>query len=243
MKHRICIAFLLLSFSVSSVFAQVVTREKALATNVINAMGGTTAFRNVPYISWQFFEKRTITWDKWNGDVRIDYLDQPLTIIVNLRADKVMVARDGQRMTDTDSLAYYLDKGRTIWMNDSYWLFMPFKLLDKGVILHYMGKGETVDGKETEVLELTFRQVGATPLNKYHIHIDPGTYDVLQWDYYIRTDEEQPTIITPWTDYKWYGKIRLSSGRGSFGKITNIKLPDSLPAFTFRDPVKPLQGF
>ena len=36
--------------------------------------------------------------------------DQPLTIIVNLRADKVMVARDGKRMTDTDSLAYYLDK-------------------------------------------------------------------------------------------------------------------------------------
>ena len=80
-------------------------------------------------------------------------------------------------------------------------------------------------------------------LNKYHIHIDPGTYDVLQWDYFIRTDEEQPTIITPWTDYNGTARSACLPAVGSFGKITNIKLPDSLPAFTFRDPVKPLQGF
>jgi hypothetical protein len=219
--------------------AQAVTREMALVNGVLHAMGGKDNYNNLRYVSWNFFGKRTLIWDKWKGNVRIDYNDGSLTIITSLHANKTQVVKNGVVITHPDSLQYYHAKGQQILLNDSYWLFMPFKLQDKGVHLKYIGKGETLDNQMSEVLQLTFDNVGLTPLNKYHVHIDPNTNLIVQWDYFVRADEETPTFTNSWTDYKWYGKILLSSGRGSFGNITDIKTYQSIPDRVFSDPTKP----
>lgn len=219
-------------------FTQAVTREMALVNGVLAAMGGKDNYNNLRYVSWNFFGKRTLIWDKWKGNVRIDYNDGSLTIITSLSSDQTLVMKNGVALTHPDSLSYYHLKGQQILFNDSYWLFMPFKLQDKGVNLKYMGRGETLDNQVSEVLQLTFDNVGLTPLNKYHLHIDPNTNLIVQWDYFVRAEEENPTFTNSWTNYKWYGKVLLSSGRGAFGEITDIRTFQSLPDRVFSDPSK-----
>ncbi len=214
--------------------AQVVTREKALASAVMDAMGGKEVYQRTGYIQWDFFGVRTLTWDVQGSKVRIDYKDGSLTIITALDKLEGSVFKNDVQLTDPDSIAFYLEKGQRIWMNDSYWLVMPFKLLDPGVRLNALGIQTTSDGQEAEVLELTFGNVGATPDNKYLIYIDPGTYRVLQWDYFVKNWEEEPALSCLWTDYKWYGNILLSSGRGAFGKLENIAVLESVPDSIFR---------
>ena len=237
MKHRkiVSISFLLLSLTwmTDTLQAQVVTREKALASAVMDAMGGKENYMRSGFIQWDFFDVRTLTWDVQGNRVRIDYKDGSLSIITALDKTEGTVYQNNIQVTDHDTLAFYLERGQRIWMNDSYWLVMPFKLLDPGVRLNAVGIRNTSSGQPAEVLELTFGNVGATPENKYHIYIDPGTYMVLQWDYFVKHWEEAPALSCLWTDYKWYWNIMLSSGRGAFGVLDNITVMETVPANTF----------
>ena len=231
---RLSIILFCLVFQSTILNAQVVTKEKAMASSIMDAMGGKENYNQIRYLQWDFFDLRKITWDKQLSRVRIDYLDGSLSIITYLNNDKGVVYKEGQKLTDSDSIKYYLDRGKRIWMNDSYWLIMPFKLLDPGVRLNYIGKLTSINGLSCDVLELTFGNVGATPENKYHIYLDPTTNLVLQWDYFVKNWEEEPEIQCLWSDYKWYGKIRLASERGSYGKLSNITVAPSINASTFR---------
>lgn len=213
--------------------AQVVTKEKALAAGVMDAMGGYERFQQARYLQWDFFGYRTVTWDKWNKQVRIDYPDGSLTIITKLDQLEGKVYRHGEQLTDKDSLNIYLEQGQRIWMNDSYWLVMPFKLFDPGVQLSYLGRGKDMNGNEAEMIELTFQEVGATPENRYVIYIDPGTYLITQWDYHVKHWEEEPEISCTWTGYEWYSGLRFASERSGFGTLTNIKVMTAVPASTF----------
>ena len=60
-------------------------------------------------------------------------------------------------------------------MNNSCWLLMPFNRKDSGVTLTYQGSGELLDGPPAEVLNMTFRNVGGTPDNRYEVLSNPKT--------------------------------------------------------------------
>ncbi|MDX1410201.1 MAG: hypothetical protein R3330_18755, partial [Saprospiraceae bacterium] len=138
----------------------------------------------------------------------------------------------GRIQTDPDSLEHYLERGYRMWINDSYWLVMPFKLRDPGTQLHYLGTGETMDAQPAEILELTFSGVGVTPDNKYHIYVDPDRRLVVQWDYYRTAEDPEPRIRNLWTNYRRYGKVLLSDGRGD-RSLSGLAVHDQLPARLF----------
>ena len=69
-------------------------------------------------------------------------------------------------------------------MNDSYWLFMPFKLKDTGVTLSYLKEDMTQIGELSDVLRLTFKEVGATPDNAYWIWVSKDQNLIKQWAYF-----------------------------------------------------------
>ena len=48
---------------------------------------------------------------------------------------------------DMVSVQEYLELGHRTWINDSYWMFMPYKLLDPGVTLAYAGERALEDGR------------------------------------------------------------------------------------------------
>lgn len=203
-----------------------------LADEVMEAMGGREAWDHTRYLQWNFFGRRLLTWDKKNGDVRIESLPDSTLYLVNVNTLKGQVKRRGVTESNPDTLKMLLDRAKSIWINDSYWLVMPFKLKDTGVALKYIGKDTTLNGQTGDMVELTFDKVGDTPQNKYHVFIDETSKLVTQWSFFQDAGLKVPGFTTPWGEYQRYGKILLSGDRGE-RDITDIAVPDSLPPGTF----------
>lgn len=204
-----------------------------LADKVMNAMGGRKAWDETRFISWTFFGRRNHVWDKHTGDVRIEDPSRELTILMNINTMEGRVQLQGEELTHPDSLSKYLDRGNRMWINDSYWLVMPFKLKDSGVTLYYLGEDTTEAGTKADVIKLTFENVGVTPENFYDVWIDFDTKLVTQWAFYRNSESSEPNFIDPWLDYKKYGKILLSGNRGGNRALTNIQVQDEVPEGTF----------
>lgn len=209
-----------------------------IADKVMTAMGGRKAWDETRYLAWTFFGKRQLLWDKFTGDVRIDFLDREEKLLVNIHSLNGKAMSEGKEILNKDSLASYLSKAKSIWINDSYWLVMPFKLKDSGVSLFYIGSDTTEVGKESYVLQMAFENVGDTPDNVYHVWIDNESNLVTQWAFFASSENPNPNFITPWDDYNKHGGILLSGGRGK-GQLTEIKVLENVPegAFTSFEPV------
>ena len=210
----------------------------AVADRVMEAMGGRQAWDATRFLRWRFFGRRLHVWDKHSGDLRIeaaDSEDRPLVILMNLGSGEGRVWRSGAEILDPAERAELLETGEAWWINDSYWVFMPYKLKDTGVTLRYVGEGALEDGRRAEVLELTFEAVGRTPENKYHVYVAGESGLVEQWDYYADARDEEPRIRTPWRDWRRFGPILLSDDRGERGH-TELAVFDDLPRTVFTDP-------
>lgn len=195
----------------------------AIADEVMQAMGGRQAWDETRMISWDFFKRRKLQWDKHAGTCRIEWLNKPQVITVNLNDGSGQVSLGGVAQTHPDTLAKYLDIGKKVWINDSYWLVMPFKLKDSGVTLKYLGASQTEAKEAADLLQLTFSGVGVTPDNKYHVWVDKKTRLVNQWAYFEKFGDENPVLVNAWSDYKRCGKILLSTGRGTRGSLEPVE--------------------
>lgn len=200
----------------------------AIADEVMLAMGGRKNWDKTRYLVWNFFGARKLTWDKLKGRVRIESQKDDFTVLMNIFTNEGQVKKGNEVFTQPDSLRKYLDKGKNIWINDSYWLVMPFKLKDSGVRLKYLGERETEAGEKADVLELTFQEVGSTPENKYDVYVDKKTRLVNQWDFYSKAENEEARFKTPWQNYQPHGKILLSGDRGGDYQLTEIGVYDKM---------------
>ena len=200
----------------------------AIADEVMEAMGGRKNWDNTRYISWDFFGRRSLLWDKWTGDVRIDNLDGAFNILVNIHNLEGQAKDSGQVVTHPDSLVKRMKRGLEIWINDSYWLVMPFKLKDPGVTLTYVGEDSTQTGEAADLLELRFKDVGLYPQHKYRVWVNKETKLVTQWSYYPEASLEEPRFVNPWQEYQRYGNILLSGKRGENRYMGNIQVRDSM---------------
>ena len=200
-----------------------------IADKVMESMGGKKAWDETRFISWDFFGSRFHIWDKQKNRVLV-YNEKKQNIAfldMNKMEGKVIVG--GQLMEHPDSISFYLQKTKEAWINDSYWLVMPFKLKDSGVRLKYIKEENNHD-----VLELTFKSVGVTPNNKYHVHVDRTTDLIDQWDFFDKADDIKPRFSTPWINYKKYGNILLSGDRGGDYQLKDIGVYDQIDEKYFK---------
>lgn len=213
-------------------FAQTpVTHNKAqrIISDSLDAMGGLDAYNNTRYISWLFFGRRFHVWDKYTGDIRIETSDNQI-ILMNINSKTGEVWKNGHAVTDEAELAKALQFGYEAWINDSYWLVMPFKMRDPGVHVNYEGEQNTALGRAADVLQMTFEDVGVTPENKYQIFFDKETHLVSQWRYYAKASDTAPAFELSWSNWVTYGDIKLSDTRGerSLGPVNVYQhMPDS----------------
>ncbi|MFA0961261.1 hypothetical protein AB9P05_05620 [Roseivirga sp. BDSF3-8] len=207
----------------------------AIADTVMATMGGRQAWDETEFIEWTFFGRRKLLWDKENKRVRIDFTERPLTIITNIEGDPAgKVWKDSTLVENADTLQKYLQQGRSIWINDAYWLVMPYKMKDSGVTLTHLREDTLQGGAPADVLEMTFNNVGDTPENRYEVWVSKEEPLVRQWAYFPTAEADTPRFVTPWQDYQQYGEIRLSSDRG-MARLTDIAVYDSLPADRFEE--------
>ena len=218
-----------------------------VAQVTMKAMGGRKAWDETRYIAWNFFGSRRHIWDKHTGNVRIEFADREsgdqIILLMNINTMKGRAWRNGDEVTDSEALAKMLKSGQGAWINDGYWLFMPYKLDDPGVTLKYLGRKMMEDNRSAEVVELTFTEVGNTPQNKYHVYVARDTQLVEQWDFFSTSDDAEPRFKIPWRDWKRHGRIMLSGNRGQRNgealEHTGIAVFNELPnsVFTSPDPV------
>ncbi len=204
----------------------------AIADEVMEAMGGRKAWDETPYLVWNFFGSRKHYWNKHTGDIRIESKKDNYMLLMNIHTMDGQLKKDNEIVSHPDSLSKYLDMGKKAWINDAYWLVMPYKLKDSGVTLKYKGEGKTEKGEASDILELTFNGVGVTPENKYDIYVDKSSRLVNQWTFYSNKNDTEPRFLTAWDGYKKYGKILLSGGRSKY-TLTEIDAPPTLPADLF----------
>lgn len=200
---------------------------------VMKNMGGWDNWNKTHYLTWKFFNGRMHVWDKWTGNLRFE--SNGLTILMNINTKQGKVYRNGVQITDPDSVAKYLDHGYKAWVNDSYWLLMPYKLKDSGVTLKYEGEGKMSNGRDAYILNLTFKDVGVTPNNMYDVYVDKADMMVEEWAYYKHASDDKPGFRTPWADWTRHGKVLISADRGN-RKLTDVAAFDTLPDSVFTSP-------
>lgn len=200
----------------------------AIADSVMEAMGGRKNWDQTKIISWNFFGRRTHTWNKKTGRDRIEIPEQNLVIDFNVNSKEGTVTKNGIEMTHPDSVQKYVNLGYEMWANDSYWLLMPYKLKDSGVTLQYTGLDTMQTGEPAHKLQLTFDSVGVTPENRYYVYVDTADYLVRQWAYFPKANMDAPRFVLPWKEYQKYGRIMLSGNRGEYS-ISDIKVMDEWP--------------
>jgi hypothetical protein len=206
-----------------------------LADSIMEAMGGWGNWHNTRYISWNFFGNRNLVWDKKQERARIESLKDSITYIVDLKNLTGKVWVKGQLINEPDSLQKMLKKAKSMWINDSYWLVMPFKLKDTGVTLKYLGEDTLMGGDRCNLLQLTFDKVGDTPQNKYHVYVDLADNLVKQWAYYSNATQDSANFIRPWDNYKTYGNILLSADRSDSSGPRNVSVDQELNDRVFKE--------
>ena len=216
--------------------AQTDPKAKALAQKVLDNMGGRKGWNDTRYLAWTFNDQYQI-WDKKQNRFRWEMGN--MVAIVNTQTREGKVYREGKELQDPEEKRKILDRAYALFINNSYWLVMPFKLQDPGVTLKYVGEVVTMDGAQADVLEMTFEEVGLTPQNKYRVWVDREKGLVSQWAFFRNYTDDSPTFIRRWSNYKDYGKIKLASDRSnpqSDFELFHIASPFLVPDRVFNSP-------
>jgi hypothetical protein len=223
----------------------------AVAKSFEDAMGGQEKWEAVPYVRFDFVvvkDGKDVArfrhwWDKRRGLDRVegpDDKDRVVAAIVNLhdRTGKSFTA--GFADKDSSDVASHVQNGYERWVNDSYWLMMPFKLRDPGTNLKYGGMKKGPAGVEWDVLELTFDPgVGLTPKDHYWLYINRKTHLMDKWDYLLQ-DNKPPASSATWEEWQKFGQVRLATLHRFEGKTTmlrfeNVALPATMDGSIFTD--------
>ncbi|MFK7920371.1 MAG: hypothetical protein AB8H47_00365, partial [Bacteroidia bacterium] len=206
----------------------------AIADQTMEAMGGRAAWDATRFVKWNFLGFRTLTWDKLQKRVRIESPSDSMILLANYDTGKGRAMVGSTEITDADSLAKLMNRAKRIWINDSYWLVMPFKLKDSGVTLNYVGTDSTDLGEASDVLSLTFKEVGVTPQNKYHVWVSQADHLVKQWSYFPQATDDSARSTWSWIDYQQHGAILLSGERGE-RDLTEIAVFEEMDEAVFTE--------
>lgn len=216
-------------------------RARELAEHVVEGLGGWDAWERARCIEWTFFGMRRHIWDKATGDWRLD--EKGRVVLMNLHTRQGRVFENGTEVFDEVRKKEMLEQAWGRWINDSYWMFMPWKLLDPGVKLRHAGATSLPGGEPAQVLELSFAGVGLTPNNRYVVHVGDESGRIEQWSYFADAGDAEPKLVTPWRGWKRFGGIWLCTDHGSLPGKENadwkIAVHDEVPRAVFESPAEP----
>lgn len=221
-------------------------KAAAIADQVLAELGGQQAWDQTRYVHFGFSGRRQHWWDKWDGRYRLEGKTkegQSYVVLMNVNTRAGSAWLDGQPLQG-EALAKQLENAYGAWINDTYWLLMPYKLRDPGVNLAYDGE-EKIGDATYDKLALSFERVGLTPGDRYWAFINRATHRMDRWQYILESDPPgQAPAAWLWLDWQRYGKILLAPLRKQMTgdrsiALTPIEVPATLPATVFTDP-KPL---
>lgn len=229
-------------------FASSDPKAAALADKVMQSLGGPDAWNNTHYLRFDFavdkggktLVRRAHTWDKWTGQYRLETTTkagEPDVVLMNVNTKEGSAFLKGKKL-EGEEAKKHIEQAYGTWVNDTYWLLMPYKMKDPGVILAL--DGEDKQGADTwDKVRLTFDNVGLTPKDKYWAYVNRKTGLVDRWDFVLKGEKKAPSTFT-WKNWKGYGKIQLADDRvspdGTRIYFPVLEVPKSVPAAVFTTP-------
>ncbi len=231
-------------------------RALELAEQVMAALGGQEAWDRTRYLRFDFAVERETgpfvrshTWDKWSGRYRLEGVEQdgtPYVVLMNVGTRDGDAWKGGARLEGEEEKKY-LERGYGAWVNDTYWLLMPYKLRDPGVILTYAGE-DASEGGSWDKLHLAFDKVGLTPRDQYWVWVNRTSRLVDRWDFVLKGEKTPPTTFL-WRDWRKVGHVMLAAERVNAKDNRTISFPvleapAAVPdeAFTSPTPAPPVAG-
>jgi hypothetical protein len=206
---------------------------KALAQHELDAQGG-KSWEKARYLTFDFVVDTPTrkagpfkhAWDRYTGRYRVEVPGEKGYVAffdVNAPKDlgKAVILQNGTRVTG-EAAAKLLESAYGRFINDSYWLLAPLKVLDPGVNVADEGEG-TFDGKPVRVLRLSFGNVGLTPGDVYRHFLDPKTSAMLGWEYQLQETQPPPTQWR-WTEVKDFQGLKLSTVKTTLDGTKTIRL-------------------
>lgn len=209
-------------------------KAAAVATELTNAMGGQRTWDVLPYFRFDFVvvrEGKEVArfrhwWDKRNMRCRVEGPDEKgriVTAIFSLKDKKGKSFTDGIVDTDPKNTADIIENGYARWVNDTYWIIMPFKLRDPGAHLQYGGLRKGTTGQVYDVLKLSFDPgIGLTPKDHYTLYINRKTHLIDRWQMMLQ-DQKPPPAAASWTGWTQVGPVKLATMHQMEGKPVQIR--------------------
>jgi len=208
-------------------------RAVAVAEHVMQALGGEAAWNATRYLRFDFavdrggktLMRRAHAWDKWTGRYRVEGKDKDgrdLVVAMNLNTKEGAATVAGTPLAG-EELKKALETGYAWWVNDAYWLLMPYKMRDPGVVLAFAGTEKKGEDAWDKVL-LTFEGVGLTPKDRYWVFVNAKSGLVDRWEFVLK-GEKTPPVPFEWKGWKAHGRIQLADDRVSPQDGTRIHFP------------------
>ncbi|HXV62904.1 MAG TPA: hypothetical protein VEK15_19555 [Vicinamibacteria bacterium] len=213
-------------------------RAQAVVDRLIGALGGEEGWSRARFIQFTFAREGRrlhIAWDRWTGRYRLEATNDagiPYSVIMNLNTRQGNAILDGRPLRDRE-LSDYLNRATRIWAGETYWLLMPYKLRDPGVVVAFDGE-ESVGGRLYDRLHLRFEDVGLTPGDEFWVYVNRETGLVDRWRFRLESGFEG--------DYRWsgwqrFGGILLATERrseaGETIRFEDIFVSDVVPEEVF----------
>ena len=200
-----------------------------VAHAMMQAMGGEQGWASVHMVRFDFkviadgkvVLNRHHLWDKDTGRYRLETKTkkgQEEVVLFNVNTKEGKVDIDGKPVEGAEAAAA-LKNAYAAYINDMYWLAEPWKWLDPGVNLKYVGARKR--GQETyDVVQLTFGRVGLTPGDEYWAYVSRKSHLMAYWEYRLQSGQKGSW---DW-EYGDYDGIKLAKTHVSADKKTEINM-------------------
>jgi hypothetical protein len=220
-----------------------------VADRVMEKLGGMDAWQATRFLRFDFavdregktVMRRAHTWDRRTGRYRAEATDEEgrgVLVLMNLHSKKGQAWLGGEPVSG-EALESLLESGYAWWVNDAYWLLMPYKMRDAGVVLSYAGL-EAKQGQTWDKVLLTFEGVGLTPKDKYWVFVNRATGLVDRWEFVLK-GADTPAVPFDWSGWAKHGDVMLADDRVNPNDGTRIHfpvldVPASVPDTVFTQP-------
>lgn len=236
------LVFALAALSALGTGALAAATPEQLADRVLDAMGGKKAWDDTRFLHFTFAGRRSHWWDRYTGRHRVEGKTKEgkaFVVLENINTKEGTAYVDGQKQ-EGEEATKLLELGYGTWVNDTYWLLMPYKLRDPGVHLALDGE-ETIDGTTYDKLALSFDHVGLTPGDHYWAYINRKTGLMDRWAFLLE-DAKPGEGPSPWAWQGWqkYGGVMLAPHRVQVGGDRTLELGEisvaAIPDAAFESP-------
>jgi hypothetical protein len=216
---------------------------------MMQAMGGQDAWNQSRFVRFDFrvsidgklVADRAHLWDKQTGRYRIEDKakeGKSRAVLFNVGNQQGSAYVDGKRLDGQEAITA-LKEAYGAFINDLYWLAMPWKWMDPGVQLKYLGKRRK-GTEEFDVVELTFEKVGLTPGDRYQAFVSPRSHLMEKWEYTLQSGQKG---AWDW-EYITTEGVKLAknhtSGAGKSINMGDVRILKAVDDSFFADPNRKL---